>query len=109
MAWTRPCSSGPSPGPRCAHTTEWCCGRFYVFGGWSGQQMLNDVYTLQFSTMNWDKAVSLFLNSILFRLLLPPPFFLVGSSSCLLSLSVLTRISSRQQEENHLEYALVTL
>jgi hypothetical protein len=48
MSWTRPSASGPAPSARCAHTTTACCiengsGKLFVFGGWNGTRMLNDL------------------------------------------------------------------
>ncbi|KAH3761133.1 galactose oxidase [Pelomyxa schiedti] len=54
MAWTRPSCSGVGPGPRCGHTINVCGGMLWMFAGFNGSQLLNEVTTLRLATMRWD-------------------------------------------------------
>jgi len=56
MSWIRPSVTGPSPFARCAHTTDICGnGKLFVFGGWSGTRMLNDLQIFYKDSMSWNK------------------------------------------------------
>ena len=50
MAWTRPSVQGPSPTARCAQTTTSVDGQkvLFIFGGWNGNKMLNDLHAFHF-------------------------------------------------------------
>lgn len=45
-SWTRPASNGTMPDARCAHTTVESYGKLFIFGGWNGRSMLNDLHVL---------------------------------------------------------------
>eukprot|EP01108_Squamamoeba_japonica_P003653 TRINITY_DN292_c0_g1_i1.p1 TRINITY_DN292_c0_g1~~TRINITY_DN292_c0_g1_i1.p1 ORF type:complete len:327 (-),score=89.56 TRINITY_DN292_c0_g1_i1:751-1692(-) len=60
MSWSRPSVTGVTPSSRCAHTFTGVGTRHeraYVFGGWSGKQMLADIHVLNTDTMTWSEAV----------------------------------------------------
>ena len=57
MSWNRPSAPGQGPCPRCAHTTNYYKNKLYVFGGWNGSRMVNDLYILNVATLRWNKAV----------------------------------------------------
>src|SRR5271163_4722675 len=42
--WDRPNASGSFPSTRCAHTLVVIARNLYVFGGFDGSKMLNDLY-----------------------------------------------------------------
>lgn len=56
MSWNRPSAPGQGPCPRCAHTTNYYKNKLYVFGGWNGSRMINDLYILNVGTLRWSKA-----------------------------------------------------
>jgi len=61
MSWNRPSVSGPAPSARCAQATTSCDnGKLFIFGGWNGTRMLNDLQVLHFDIepMTWSKPVT---------------------------------------------------
>ncbi len=50
MAWTRPSVQGPAPSARCAQTTTSVDNQkvLFIFGGWNGNKMLNDLQVFHF-------------------------------------------------------------
>eukprot|EP01116_Phalansterium_solitarium_P017788 TRINITY_DN4474_c0_g1_i1.p1 TRINITY_DN4474_c0_g1~~TRINITY_DN4474_c0_g1_i1.p1 ORF type:complete len:348 (-),score=91.09 TRINITY_DN4474_c0_g1_i1:466-1509(-) len=62
MVWSRPTVNGVPPSARCAHTTTSCCGKLFVFGGWNGSRMLNDLHVVHCTpdpvTLTWSKPVT---------------------------------------------------
>eukprot|EP01117_Protostelium_nocturnum_P008108 TRINITY_DN288_c0_g1_i4.p1 TRINITY_DN288_c0_g1~~TRINITY_DN288_c0_g1_i4.p1 ORF type:complete len:489 (+),score=129.23 TRINITY_DN288_c0_g1_i4:54-1469(+) len=59
MSWMRPNVTGNLPSARCAHATSSNSSSLFVFGGWNGQKMLNDLYILEQGETNnsgvWNK------------------------------------------------------
>jgi len=59
MSWQRPSVTGPSPSARCAHTTSSVgSGKLFVFGGWNGTRMLNDLQVFHYEAMAWGRPVT---------------------------------------------------
>lgn len=64
--WLRPSVSGPPPTARCAHATDACgVGKLFIFGGWNGSKMLNDLFvfhsgSLFFLFLKLKKLISSF-------------------------------------------------
>lgn len=62
--WIRPSvSGGPAPSARCAHTTATCDNsKLYIYGGWNGQKMLNDLFIFYYGgeakEMSWSRPVA---------------------------------------------------
>lgn len=45
-SWSRPSVAGACPSARCAHAADVVDTRLFVFGGWDGRTILNDLYVL---------------------------------------------------------------
>lgn len=43
-SWSRVLAKGNAPGPISAHSATYCMGKLYIFGGWNGSQMVNELY-----------------------------------------------------------------
>jgi len=56
MAWARPSVIGPAPSARCAHSTV-MIAKIFIFGGWNGSRMLNDLHIFQHDTMTWSRPI----------------------------------------------------
>jgi N-acetylneuraminic acid mutarotase len=56
MAWSRPSVIGPAPSARCAHSTVMIV-KIFIFGGWNGSRMLNDLHIFQPDTMTWSRPI----------------------------------------------------
>eukprot|EP01113_Clastostelium_recurvatum_P011150 TRINITY_DN15627_c0_g1_i1.p1 TRINITY_DN15627_c0_g1~~TRINITY_DN15627_c0_g1_i1.p1 ORF type:complete len:606 (+),score=137.56 TRINITY_DN15627_c0_g1_i1:174-1991(+) len=55
--WTRPPASGLFPSPRGAHSSTLIESKMFVFGGFDGSKLLNDLYVYSSDSMRWSKAV----------------------------------------------------
>jgi N-acetylneuraminic acid mutarotase len=55
--WSQVKSKNEGPGTRAAHSCDLLGNNLYVFGGWNGKKALNDLYVLNFLTLNWRKLV----------------------------------------------------
>ncbi|KAL6062754.1 SAM domain (Sterile alpha motif) domain containing protein [Balamuthia mandrillaris] len=63
--WTRPSVSGPAPSARCAHSTTVVASNVFIFGGWDGNKMLNDLHMLHTDlvssstpSLTWSKPIT---------------------------------------------------
>ena len=60
QVFTRPSVNGTGPDARCAHSSA-LCGNLFVFGGWNGRQMLNDMYVLYLGLFSYFLLLILLL------------------------------------------------
>eukprot|EP01114_Cavostelium_apophysatum_P020580 TRINITY_DN6940_c0_g1_i1.p1 TRINITY_DN6940_c0_g1~~TRINITY_DN6940_c0_g1_i1.p1 ORF type:complete len:531 (-),score=115.10 TRINITY_DN6940_c0_g1_i1:20-1612(-) len=60
MAWYRPSVTGPAPAARYAHAAAFENGKLFVWGGWNGTRMLNDlqIFYAEPNTMTWSRPVT---------------------------------------------------
>eukprot|EP01119_Soliformovum_irregulare_P021950 TRINITY_DN7398_c0_g1_i2.p1 TRINITY_DN7398_c0_g1~~TRINITY_DN7398_c0_g1_i2.p1 ORF type:complete len:523 (+),score=127.99 TRINITY_DN7398_c0_g1_i2:78-1646(+) len=64
MSWTRPSVTGSAPSARCAHTIsvtgqdEISTAKLFVFGGWNGTRMLNDLHIFYCDSMTWNRPIT---------------------------------------------------
>mmetsp|Transcript_3499 Transcript_3499/g.5699 ORF Transcript_3499/g.5699 Transcript_3499/m.5699 type:complete len:529 (-) Transcript_3499:56-1642(-) len=57
--WSRPSIAGLAPSSRCAHTftpIDSSAQQIYVFGGWNGTRMLNDMFVFSSENMTWNQV-----------------------------------------------------
>jgi len=47
--------NAPMPVACCAHTSSEIDKNLFIFGGWTGSKMMNDLYVLNTPTMRWNK------------------------------------------------------
>eukprot|EP01118_Nematostelium_gracile_P014914 TRINITY_DN5893_c0_g1_i1.p1 TRINITY_DN5893_c0_g1~~TRINITY_DN5893_c0_g1_i1.p1 ORF type:complete len:479 (-),score=121.39 TRINITY_DN5893_c0_g1_i1:67-1503(-) len=56
MTWSRPITTGSTPGQRAGHTMTSVGTKLFIFGGGDGYHYLNDLHLLDTETMAWSQA-----------------------------------------------------
>ena len=55
--WRQVRAAGAAPGPRESHSCTGLGGRLYVFGGFDGTRVLNDLYMYDINNAVWTQLV----------------------------------------------------
>jgi len=57
LEWSHPTTSGTAPSPRQGHVLAVVGSRLFVHGGMAGQEILDDLHTLDLDTWSWSRPV----------------------------------------------------